>query len=196
MTDTPQRTPALARQLTEIARWVEARAPQLPPMFRPAATEAQIAEAERQLGLALPPALHALYRLADGQPEGAATLLDAFSWMPLSEVVERAAFLNEFFPDGLNEEDPDHAPIQANTGIRPTWWWPQWLPIMANGGGDYLCVDLDPEPEGHRGQLIAYFHYETYRSLVARGFEGLIESVANGLASGTFDLVDDMIGEV
>ena len=196
MTDIHPHTPALARQLSEIARWVEEKAPQLPPMFRPPASEVQVAEAERQLGLTLPPALRVLYRLADGQPEGAATLLDAFSWMRLDEVLERAAFLNEFFPDGLNEEDPDHAPIQADAGIRPTWWWPKWLPIMANGGGDYLCVDLDPEPDGHRGQLIAYFHDETYRSLVARGFEELIESVANGLASGTFDLVDDMISEV
>ena len=115
--------------------------------------------------------------------------------MPLSEVVERAAFLNEFFPDGINEEDPDHEPMQVDPGIRATWWWPQWLPIMANGGGDYLCVDLDPAPGGQPDQVLAYFHDETYRNLVAPGIEVLIESVATGLANGTFDLMDGMLCE-
>ncbi|OOV98079.1 SMI1/KNR4 family protein [Pseudomonas sp. MF4836] len=185
-----------AQTLAAIAHWVAQHAPDLPPMFRPGASEAEMAEAECQLGLPLPPMLRALYAIADGQTEGAATLLDAFAWMPLSEVVDRAAFLNEFFPGGINEEDPDHEPMQVDAGIRPTWWWPQWLPIMANGGGDYLCVDLDPAPGGQPGQVLAYFHDETYRSLVAPGVEGLIEHVARGLANGTLDLTDGMLCEV
>lgn len=186
----------LAHHLEHIARQVQAADQQLPPMFRPPADNAAIVRAEARLGRTLPASLRTLYGIADGQTEGSATLLDAFSWMPLDEVLDRSEFLNDFFPDGRNEEDPDHAPMDVAPGIKPSWWWPHWLPIMTNGAGDYLCLDLDPAPGGHSGQVIAYYHDETYRLLIAPSIEQLIEVIASGLSSGTYALVDGMIVEV
>ena len=33
-----------------------------------------------------------------------------------------------------------------------------WIPFLANGGGDHLCVDLSAEDGGVPGQLIAFWH--------------------------------------
>lgn len=185
----------IARDVDRIARWVAVCAPETELMFRPGARAGALTEAERRLGVSLPAELRTLYAHADGQPEAAPTVSDAFYLMPLTEAVEAALFLNDFFPEGRNEEHPDHAPIDADPGIRPTWWWKNWMPVFSNGSGDYYCVDLDPAPGGAAGQVVSYWHDETFRSLVAGSPAALFAAIADGLEAGTYELKYGMISK-
>lgn len=142
----------ISEDVARIADWVARHGESGTPMFAGPATADDVTRAEAALGLAFPHELRALYLVADGQTDTGPTLLDAFRLMSLAEIVDAAAFLNDFFPDGRNAEDPDHAPIDADRGIRATWWWPRWLPVMTNDSGDYHCVDLDPAEGGTAGQ--------------------------------------------
>ncbi|WP_188825493.1 SMI1/KNR4 family protein [Brucella endophytica] len=108
--------------------------------------------------------------------------------MPVDDIVSAYEFLSEQFPEGRNIENPDHAPIDADPGIRPTWWWPGWIPFMENGGGDYLCIDMDPAPGGTLGQVVAYYHDETFRIRRAGNIGHLFARIADGLESGTYIL--------
>lgn len=188
--------PALAAQLQadlhRIAQWVRRNSPEGAPMFCGPASEQDIASAEQLLGMALPDSVRSLYTLANGQPDDAARLLDAFALMPLTEVVDAAAFLNDFFPGGVNEEHPACA-MDTDAGIQPMWWNPRWIPVMTNGSGDYYCVDLAPAGGGTPGQLIGYFHDETFRRRIAVGLEILLAEIADGLESGSYSLDDLMI---
>jgi cell wall assembly regulator SMI1 len=182
-----------ADHLRRIASWVARNQPGAPPMFRPPATDTQIAEVERSIGLAFPPGLRALYLLADGQDAAAPSLFHAFSWMPLAEAADAALFLNEEFPDGINLHHPDHPPIHAHPGVQPCWWSRGWLPFLANGGGDYACCDLDPAAGGTAGQVVRYFHDWEHRTLEARSADDLIRTVSEGLEAGRLALRDGMI---
>ncbi len=183
-------------KVARISDWIERADPDSGPMFNPPATEARRAAAEAQLGLALPPSARDLYLLGDGQPLSAVCLWNAFRLMALEEVVEAAAFLNDFFPGGINEENPDHAPMDVDAGIRATWWWPKWIPVLTNDSGDYLCLDLDPTAQGQVGQLISYYHDETFRRVEAPGLDPLLADIVGDLESGRFRVEDGMIEAV
>ena len=36
----------------------------------------------------------------------------------------------------------------SDDGIKNDWWNPKWIPFAHNGGGDHLCLDLDPASSG------------------------------------------------
>lgn len=108
----------------------------------------------------------------------------SFVLLSLDGIVDAAAFLNDEFPDGVNVYASDDASVDADTGIRAAWWSRSWVLIMENGGGDYLCVDLDPAQGGNQGQIITYYHDEMFRSPVAPGLDAMLEDLAARLASG------------
>lgn len=177
----------------KIAQWLEQHDPENAPPFNHPASEDDIAATQQRLGLELPAAVKDLYRLANGQPSNAISLEGSFVLMSLDEITDATAFLNEEFPDGINVYASDDAVVDADQGIRPSWWSRSWIPIMQNGGGDYLCVDLDPVDAGHSGQIISYYHDEMFRSLVARGVDVLLDDLAMRLASGRCRIEDGMI---
>ncbi|MDP4023538.1 SMI1/KNR4 family protein [Methylobacterium sp. NEAU 140] len=176
-----------------IAAWIEAHDGKNAPAFNPPASDRQIDEAEQRLGVTFPPAIRRLYRSADGQPPYRTGFWGSFQLVPLQDVVDNAEFLNDEFPDGVNVHDEDHAPIDVPPGIRAVWWSRGWLPIMENGGGDHVCVDLDPAEAGTLGQLVTYYHDETYRPLLAPGMEALLRHLAERLRSGECRIRDGMI---
>lgn len=117
--------------------------------------------------------------------------------MTLDEMVSTYKFLLEEFPGGKNVENPNHAPIDAGAGVRPVWWWPKWIPFMENGGGDYLCVDMDPTLSGNLGQIVIYYHDETFRRKDAQGIGEMLARIADGRETGTytFNLDQGMIAK-
>jgi cell wall assembly regulator SMI1 len=120
-------------------------------------------------------------------------LWGSFHLVPLQDVVNKAEFLNGEFPDGVNINDEDHSAIDSSPEIRAVWWSSGWLPVMENGGGDYVCVDLNPTKAGIPGQLVTFYHDETFRPLVASGIEALLRHLAEQLRSGTCRIQDGMI---
>jgi cell wall assembly regulator SMI1 len=49
----------------------------------------------------------------------------------------------------------------------PNWWSVNWIPVFENGGGDYLCYDVAGIFTGNKGQVLDYYHSETYRMVNA-----------------------------
>jgi len=82
-------------------------------------------------------------------------LADALAeWRFLSESLSRGSF------DDLKIESVD-GPVRAE------WWNRLWLPIAADSGGNYHCVDLDPAPGGVVGQVIQFWHDARERTVSA-----------------------------
>lgn len=191
--DEEARSTRLARHIERIAGWVAKNLPDGPELLLPPASAQAIADAEQRLALRFPPDLRALYRLADGQAPGSPSLWFAFRWMPLAEAVDAAGFLDDSFPDGINLDHPDHAPIQADPEVRPAWWCRGWLPFMENGGGDYLCVDLNPASASAQGQVVTYYHDDVFRRRIAGDVGSLFSEISEQLSNGTAELMQGMI---
>src|SRR5262249_7311112 len=123
------------------------KAPTISKSLRKGATEEQIAACEATIGVTFPPDLRASYRIHDGQQDGADGLFSAFTeldgefvLLPLDAVTREWKMWK-----GLNDRcEFTHQKAMPDEGIRSDWWNPKWVPFGSDGGGDSLCVDLDP----------------------------------------------------
>ncbi len=71
-------------------------------------------------------------------------------------------------------------------GIKSNWWNPKWITFTHNGGGDHLCIDLDPSPNGVRGQVISMWHDMEERELKAPNFGAWFEDYVAGVLAGKY----------
>lgn len=77
---------------------------------------------------------------------------------------------------GWDEED-----IDEEEPVRPLWWSAKWIPLVASGGGDFQCLDLDPAPSGQMGQILSFGHDEGERPLLANSFVEWLTDYYHGL---------------
>ncbi len=171
-----------------ILAWVEAHAPDLLDFLEPAADRADLAEAERRLSMRLP-AARAFYGLQNGTTAFAVfPALDAeqsaFGPLPLDEI----EFLepDEDEPRGRRRRGEPEEEFEADPGVRPEFWHPNWIPFAATlDRGDFLLLDFALARGGRIGQVIEWRH-DTNEPSRRAILEHLLTQTADGLESGTY----------
>lgn len=71
-------------------------------------------------------------------------------WKKLNEDLKMGKFAG--LAD-LNEIEFNNYGIQEKK-IRNTWWHPKWIPFARDTHGNLKCVDLDPQRQGVKGQIL------------------------------------------
>ncbi|GLW27652.1 SMI1/KNR4 family protein [Actinoplanes regularis] len=146
------------------------------------ATEAEIAAAEAQLGVALPEELKAVYRVTRARWEDYGDDYDA------SDREARAVGCELYPIDGLSIVDAAARPAPWAAAAREAAVTapgaevqglagsPGWIAFGGTGGGDHYAIDLTPGPGGHLGQVILIDH-EQYvgASLVASSLTDFVQ---------------------
>ena len=139
------------------------------------ATAAALSKAATKWGVTLPEEFVESYRLHNGQASEVEDLIPSptggefdgtFQLLPLDEIDSEWAMWKELVDGGEftgTTSDPDK-------GIRDDWWNTGWIPFAANGGGDSICLDLNPAKEGRMGQVITMNHETSERRLLANSF--------------------------
>jgi ankyrin repeat protein/cell wall assembly regulator SMI1 len=154
--------------------------------WRPPATKDEIASLAEHVGKPLPPLLVEIYQRADGQKPAAKKplcppedSLDAGWYLtPISEVIADAKMLTELLDQG---EFADSAKeVVADSGVQKAWWNRHWLPILGDGGGDYVCIDFNPAKSGNVGQVIGFRHDSGERNLLGVGLEAYLTELELG----------------
>jgi len=149
------------------------------------ATEAKILACEAALGVKFPPDLCASYRIHDGQkadtdglfPEEFADLDCEFVLLSLDQVAREWQEWKGLHDGG----EFKNRQAMPDEGVRDDWWNPKWVPFGSDGGGDSLCVDLDPARGGTAGQVILHQHADNGRSKKATSFQALLQLLAEHL---------------
>jgi cell wall assembly regulator SMI1 len=154
------------------------------------ASEASIAKLEAVLDHTLPVEFKESLAIHDGQKPGAevgefpgfyshneggsyylmTSKAIARDWRMLRSVMKSGDF------DGLVAE-PDR-------GVRAHWWHVAWIPFASNGGGDHLCLDLDPATGGTKGQVICVMHDAPRRTVHSRSFVQWLQGRADAISAG------------
>jgi cell wall assembly regulator SMI1 len=107
-------------------------------------TDSELDRFEVRMSLTLPAEFRSLYRWRNCQsPSCTESLQGNRMFSSLDEIAETKADL-----DSMIRHDFDD----------PRWWRTSWIPFLANGGGDHLCLDLAAEDGGVPGQLISSWH--------------------------------------
>ena len=173
-----------------IEAWLKTNAPKWKPLRR-GATDAQLAKAEKDLGLKLPADVKASYRRHNGtddhgffpDPAGADV-----NWylLALSAMVGEAGEWAELLDDG----DFDDSKPKADRSVRREAWNTKWVPFTGNGGGDCWCLDFAPAAGGVRGQVIYVSHEMAPRERLAKSFRDWLGGFVVALEAGAYGYED------
>ena len=144
--------------LNRLEAALQRHAPSVYAGLRPPASDAQIAVAERALGVTLPEDVRAAYRWHDGCASELSIFVDVTQWCSLEEMANNWAMMvrvstanREITPGNY----PEPAPWWDELKVKPVWWNQRWVPIGTSTTSSSIYVDLDPAPAGIGGQLIA-----------------------------------------
>ncbi|MFD1538753.1 ankyrin repeat domain-containing protein [Nonomuraea guangzhouensis] len=120
---------------------------------RGAADPAAVAGLEAAIGEPLPSDFRAYLRLFGGCGG-----LDHYEYagMSVERMLSRWQSLKDTHDQGIFDDRVPHELDPANGCVRCVWWHPGWLPFAEDSGGNLLCVDLAPAPNGSRGQVIQW----------------------------------------
>jgi cell wall assembly regulator SMI1 len=146
--------------------WLRANWPKGLARLKSPATDDQVAALEAALGVRLPADYVASLKCHDGQVAGSQWLFPHGELLSTSEVLGQWTVWRELLDDGEFEDGGS----DPQAGIRGDWWNPQWIPFTHNGGGDHLCLDLDPAAGGCVGQVITMWHDMAEREREGDGF--------------------------
>jgi cell wall assembly regulator SMI1 len=120
----------------------------------PPAGPAAIAEAEKELGFALPPDYRELLAVADGQNS------EQVAWLPCGGRLHGIADCVENWRDQQGFYDPADlvVPEEEHQRYNQIVSHPRWLPIGGNEfwDGDNLILDMFPAAKGREGQLVGF----------------------------------------
>ncbi len=132
----------------------------------PPATDEEIATLEQALGVILPADFVAFMKIHNGQRGMSHGLFDEWEFLSTSRILQEWCVWKDLLDGG----DFDGAESCPQSGIRPEWWNPSWIPFTYNGAGDHLCLDLAPTDAGIRGQIIMLWHDDGDRKKQADSF--------------------------
>jgi cell wall assembly regulator SMI1 len=179
-----------------IERWLVANDAARRIVLPQGATEADVARAERLMGMRLPDDLRESYRRHDGSNE--VWLFDQGFILPLggedpgNEFMSVVGLWDKMREVGHQLERED---TEVKGPIRDGWWRPGWAPLTEDWSGAFICVDLDPPTQGVIGQV--FFFWACYREFLAVSWAALLEQRAAAFESGRYKVTEDgRIGKV
>lgn len=151
--------------IESVARGVEAGI-----VFRGPASESALRDLERLVDAPLPADFRAFYALHDGA-EGIG-IVGNDDFLCVAEIIKSWQLLHTVWSE--IEQSPVRKPAP---GIAPVPYSPRWAPFTHDGGGSFLCLDMQPDATlGHVGQIIRYWNSEP-PTLVAPSFAAWLDTV-------------------
>ena len=154
--------------------WLSANRADYRALLQPGVDDAALDGFEAKFSLTLPAAFRALYRWRNGQPDSSFdSLQDNRMFSALEDIADTKEMLDDMI--GTDFEDP-------------ATWRRGWVPFLSNGGGSYLCVDVDAEGGGQPGQLIAFWKADDDRPVEHASVDAWLTDLVASMEAGTLDI--------
>ena len=169
--------------ISRLDTWMKSNRKKFYANLKPGAPPEKIDAFEKELGHTLPETLRALLLWRNGERDGGPSerFIDNYSLMSIEEIASAWRTTKKLKDAG--EFDDEHA------------WHNEWVPFVANGGGDHLCVGLagigDDEEEREAGQVIEYWHADSDRTVKFASIDVLFEKLLYALEHGEWSIEDD-----
>ncbi|MBY0231748.1 MAG: SMI1/KNR4 family protein [Gemmataceae bacterium] len=184
----------VAESWRRIEAWFAANLPEALATLRPPATEADLAAVEARIGQPLPADFRASYLIHDGQDVTSETcglgILFGRHIVPLRhDCGDSVMWLyehrveHEWPPEHLFDyEEWEYLPPDS---MRKVESGPGWVPFYYDSGRNYIGIDLEPGPNGVRGQVIPFGTDYQFRPVLAQSFGHLLEDIADELEASS-----------
>ena len=174
----------LKQTLQKIESLLKEIFPELLDSLNPSATESQIQALEDALQVPLPEDVKTLYRWHDGE-RNTVGLFFGMSFLSIEEALEEWKIWAEIAAEGDSVLDSSIASVPSGF-IKENYANRLYLPISADGGGNNIVVDLDPDEKGQYGQVINSGRDEEMRYVIASSVSKWMEFVLHQLQSNNF----------
>ncbi|KAF8509250.1 hypothetical protein JB92DRAFT_536783 [Gautieria morchelliformis] len=156
--------PPLQQTWNRLRTWLDEQYPELADTLNWGIQPPDLAHLELQLGFALPQAVRESYLIVDGQEAESSAgcsegLFFGLTLLPFEDVVDEWRFWREVDDDpatGANAELREDMQSIPPGWIRREYCQRGWLPLVADKGGNYIGVDMNPDERGSVGQVIIF----------------------------------------
>jgi cell wall assembly regulator SMI1 len=134
--------------------------------------------------------LYEFYALHDGQSSYDLAFSSPWRLLSVRHIKSNLKVMNEdltaqWEEDGISPSDE----AEAQGPVKPVLWNRKWIPIASNGGGDLLCIDLDPDTGGRLGQIIIWWHETVLREVLYSSFSGMMSDYLHDLQVDMFEFI-------
>ncbi len=164
--------------IARLEAWLSANRPKYLKQLKKGADAQAIVKLERAVGAVLPEGFKAFLAWRNGQPGSCwSALVGNRAFMPISEIVSSRRDLNEMLDAGQFE--------------RAHWWSTKWVPFLSANEVDLLVIDLEGTFTGKKGQVLEFWHDETWRTIVHASFDDWLRTFVEALEAGLYRIEYD-----
>jgi cell wall assembly regulator SMI1 len=199
-----------ARDLfTRYTAWLQKHVPAAHANLAPPATTTDLDALEKTIGCTLDEDVKTILRLHNGQRQTmlvandvvATPCLPTLSFLSTQQI---AAAWHEWDELRRETDAKELEELQACGGVfpgarglvKPLYTSPGWIPLWADPQrADYVGLDLDPDTNGTRGQIINFGRDEERHFLCAPSFVALLEILIAEVESGAWPASEIQNGE-
>ena len=175
---------------SRINRWIQKQTPELAKDINGPASAKEIQALEKYLGADFPQSFKDFYQIHNAQNAHSDGIMNAEEFLSLERIKDEWTVWNDLLKGG----DFEGITSTPAKGIKNDWWNAKWIPITYDGGGNHICLDLDPAEGGNYGQMIRMWHDDDSRELIAPSFEAWIKTFVEDLEKGEYIHSDEYGG--
>ncbi len=146
------------------------------------ATDTQIQKLEATISTKLPEDFVQFLKVHNGQGNNSGWIIDGSELLSIERIIDEWGIWNGILSSG----DFDGMSAERGSGVKSDWWNPKWIPFTYDGGGNHLCIDLDPAATGNPGQIITMWHDSEEREIKAISFRKWFEQYVNEVEAGKY----------
>lgn len=162
--------------------FLQKNAPTILDSLAPGASEEEIADVEEYIGLQFPADVRQSYLRHDGQAdEGKEFIPGYFHLLSMSEILQGVEE-NTSLVQHTNYDVPVN--IITDPRVKRVFLDAAWVPFAGDVGGNRVCLDFDPTPNGTVGQIILWNHEETAYPCLAPDFTVWLDKIVSDLEAG------------
>jgi cell wall assembly regulator SMI1 len=81
---------------------------------------------------------------------------NAYDTIDIEAIDYKLEKMNKWLDEGAFEGKIEHIDGDPSPLMQNVWWNKKWVPFAEDGGGNLLCIDLDPGEQGVSGQIIGF----------------------------------------
>jgi len=186
-------TDSVADAWKRLEAWFAKHMPSTLDMLYPPVKPQVIRAVEKAIGQELPEPVRESYRIHNGQANRVNGMLFGLPLLPLGQPPKGK---DDCFGHWKNWSDYERSKQEHNFDhlascfpaetVQPVYFDRGWLPFSHDGGGNHLAIDLNPGPNGTRGQVIVCGRDDTFHPVLAVNFAQFLSDVATELERGNF----------
>lgn len=155
--------------------------------LRPSASDSDIEELEKHLGVSLPNDFVEFLKTHDGQEDTGIFMTRGGKLLSTREIADAWDEWRWIANEGIGKEsEPKMRSLPPNT-IKSLYSNTKWIPFASDSGGNHWAFDFDPAPEGNLGQIITFGPDADPKIVVSESFSLLCSKILADLDKMNWD---------